>query len=116
MRRFIIVLALLAMLAVFGTAATAQQTAQAAQQNYVVQPGDTLFRISLRFNTSVAALAAANNIANVNLIYAGQTLVIPGGGTPPTPVPGQPTPVPCPPGGGGTYVVVPGDTLASIAR
>jgi LysM repeat protein len=116
MRRFIIVLTLLAALALFGTAASAQETAQAAQSTYVVQPGDTLFRLSLRFNTSVAALAAANNITNVNLIFAGQTLVIPGGGgTPPTPVPGQPTPVPCTPGTGGTYVVVRGDTLASIA-
>lgn len=44
---------------------------------YVVQRGDTLYRIANRYGVSVAAIAAANDIRNVNLIYAGQTLVIP---------------------------------------
>ncbi|GAB4510562.1 MAG: hypothetical protein OHK0046_07640 [Anaerolineae bacterium] len=44
---------------------------------YVVRPGDNLYRISLRFNVSMAQLVAANNIANVNRIFAGQTLIIP---------------------------------------
>jgi LysM repeat protein len=48
---------------------------------YVVQPGDTLFRIALRFGTTVSALAAANGIADPNRISAGQVLVIPGGTT-----------------------------------
>lgn len=45
--------------------------------NYVVQPGDTLFRISLRFGHSMQAIATANNIVNFNRIFIGQTLVIP---------------------------------------
>lgn len=49
----------------------------AAPQTYVVQRGDTLFTISLRFNRSIQAIAAANNIVNFNRIFAGQTLVIP---------------------------------------
>ena len=44
---------------------------------YVVQPGDNLFRISLRFNVSLVALAQANNITNYNRIFIGQTLTIP---------------------------------------
>lgn len=50
-----------------------------AGEAYVVQRGDTLFRIAIRNNTTVAALAAANNIANPNIIFVGQRLVIPGG-------------------------------------
>jgi LysM repeat protein len=45
--------------------------------NHTVLRGQTLFRISLRYHVSVRAIAQANNVANVNLIYAGQTLVIP---------------------------------------
>ncbi|NJL94150.1 MAG: LysM peptidoglycan-binding domain-containing protein, partial [Anaerolineae bacterium] len=58
----------------------------AANTTYVVQPGDNLFRISLRYGVSVQAIAQANNIANVNLILVGQVLQIPGGtgATPPT--------------------------------
>ena len=48
-------------------------------QKYVVQPGDTLFSIAMRFGTTVEALAAANGIGSNYLIFAGQTLVIPDG-------------------------------------
>ncbi|MBF8285138.1 MAG: putative lysin domain protein, partial [Anaerolineales bacterium] len=48
---------------------------------YVVQPGDTLFKISLKFNVSMPAIMAANGITNPNLIFAGQRLVIPGAGS-----------------------------------
>jgi len=46
-------------------------------KTHVVAPGENLFRISLRYGTTVQALAAANNIANVNLIFIGQVLKIP---------------------------------------
>ena len=45
--------------------------------NYVVQPGDTLARIAARANTSAAALAQANCLANMNLITTGQVLKVP---------------------------------------
>ena len=48
------------------------------QVTYTVQPGDNLYRISLRYGVSISAIASANNIANINLIYPGQVLVIPG--------------------------------------
>jgi LysM repeat protein len=47
--------------------------------SYVVQPGDNLFRIGLRFGFTVNELAAYNNIANPNLIYPGQVILFPPG-------------------------------------
>ncbi len=41
---------------------------------YVVQSGDTLSGIAAELGTSVEDLAAANGIANPDLLYAGQTL------------------------------------------
>ena len=71
---------------------------------HVVQRGENLFRIALRYNTTVEAIAAANGIRNPQLIYVGQRLTIPrGGGTTP------------PPGGGRTHVVQPGENLFRIA-
>jgi len=45
---------------------------------YKIRPGDTLSQIAKQHNTTVDALAKANNIRNVNLIRAGATLSIPG--------------------------------------
>lgn len=67
---------------------------------YTVRPGDTLYRIAGTYGTTVSAIVAANNIANPDLIYPGQVLVIPSTTTPTTQI---------------RYVVVPGDTLYRIA-
>jgi LysM repeat protein len=66
----------------------------AASSSYVVQRGDTLSKIAQELDTSVAALADANNITNPDRIYIGQELIIPGSNT---------------------YMVQPGDTLGRIA-
>jgi LysM repeat protein len=42
-----------------------------------VQAGDMMFLISLKYNVSFSALLAANPTVNPNLIYVGQTIVIP---------------------------------------
>lgn len=47
---------------------------------YTIKSGDTLGQLAREFGTSVSALARANNISNPDLIYAGNTLTIPGGG------------------------------------
>ncbi len=90
------------------------------QTTYVVQPGDNLYRISLRFNTTVGAIVAANNIPNPNLVFVGQVLIIPSGSTVPAPPPAQPVPPPQQPAPqpapGGTYVVQRGDNLSRIAQ
>lgn len=44
---------------------------------YVVRWGDTLTSIAWRFGTNPWAIAQANGIYNLNLIYAGQRLIIP---------------------------------------
>lgn len=46
--------------------------------SYRIQSGDTLSALARRFGTTVQALARANNIQNVDLIYAGAQLQIPG--------------------------------------
>ena len=46
-------------------------------RHYQVKRGDTLGRVARRFRTTVAALAALNNLRAPYLIRAGQTLVIP---------------------------------------
>ncbi|MBW4436933.1 MAG: LysM peptidoglycan-binding domain-containing protein [Pleurocapsa minor GSE-CHR-MK-17-07R] len=49
---------------------------------HTVVAGDNMFRISLRYNTTVNAIASANGIVNPALIIVGQVLNIPGcGGT-----------------------------------
>ena len=45
---------------------------------YIVQPGDTLTRIAVRFNIPVGALLQANpQITDPNLVYPGQIIAIP---------------------------------------
>ncbi len=44
---------------------------------HVVQPGENLFRIALRYGVTVDQLARYNGIYNPNLIFAGQVLRIP---------------------------------------
>ena len=67
---------------------------------HTVQPGENLFRIALRYGTTVEAIVAANHLPDEHAVQAGQELLIPVG----------------PQSGTGTYVVQPGDTLYSIAR
>lgn len=47
------------------------------QRTHTVRPGDSLTALAVRYGTTVAAIASANNITNINNITAGQVLVIP---------------------------------------
>lgn len=49
----------------------------ATSVTHTVKAGDTLYSIARTYNTTVAKIAAANKIANVNAIRVGQVLVIP---------------------------------------
>jgi len=75
-----------------------------AAREYVVQPGDTLLGIAIRYGVSMAAIQALNDIADPGLIRAGQTLKIPAHKT----QPGENA-------WWTLYVVRPGDTLSAIA-
>lgn len=84
-------------------------TAQAAPtpsavSEYIVQPGDTIWSIAARFNTTVEAIAIANRLINPNFIYVGQKLIIPAPGQAPAQV-SQPK----------IHIVQYGETLTSIA-
>ena len=68
---------------------------------HIVQWGETLSHIALRYGTTVQAIAAANGIVHPNRIYAGQRLTVPCGSAPPS--------------GGMWYSVRHGDTLSGIA-
>lgn len=48
---------------------------------HTVTAGQNLFRISLRYGVSMYDIAAANHIADIRLIYTGQSLYIPCAGT-----------------------------------
>ncbi|MGC9394871.1 MAG: LysM peptidoglycan-binding domain-containing protein [Anaerolineae bacterium] len=74
---------------------------------HVVQAGENLFRIALRYGTTVDAIAKANGITNAALIYVGQVLTIPGGTDDETPAPA--------PGGEKVHIVQPGENLFRIA-
>ena len=43
----------------------------------IIQRGDTLSGLALRYHTTVSKLVELNQIANPNLIYAGNTLIVP---------------------------------------
>jgi len=47
---------------------------------YVVQSGENLFRIGLRYGLTAQQLASANHLGNVSQVYAGQRLTIPSAG------------------------------------
>lgn len=122
--------ALIVVAAVVLAGQAAARRAAPTPTTYKVHRGDTLSRIAHRFHTTVANLVAANSLANPNRIWGGQVLRLT------MPPPPKPTPAAAtkgapasgvftePPlndtkvvlgGGGATYVVRSGDTLAAIA-
>src|SRR5262245_25438233 len=90
-----------------GTApSTGNVVAPAGFVTYVVRPGDTLSDIAVRFNTTPDVIMATNNIANPDLIFVGQILIIGRKTTRARTVSS---------GGNNIYVVQVGDTLFGIA-
>ncbi len=68
---------------------------------YIVQSGDSLWSISIKYNTTVEELKILNNLSS-NALNIGQKLIVPGAGTTQSP-------------NNITYTVQKGDTLWSIA-
>lgn len=77
------------------TAVPSPAAPPAAETVHVVQPGENLFRIALKYNLPTAYLATYNGITNPNVIYVGQRLRIPAGATPVTEATAA-TPTPAP--------------------
>jgi LysM repeat protein len=92
-------------------AAPAPAPAATASTTHVVRAGDTLWAIASRYGTTVAAVAAANGIANPSFIRVGQQLVIPGATAAP---PAAPTPAPAA-SASTVHVVQAGETLWAIS-
>lgn len=55
--------------------------AEAASISHLVEPGETLFRIAVRYGLSTQSIAQANDITNYDLVFAGQYLTIPQSGS-----------------------------------
>lgn len=91
----------------------------AAAQTHTVASGETLWGIAASYGISVQSIAQANGLNNINLIYVGEQLTIPGTGS----VGGSSSIVPASlttssgasAGSSGTYTIQPGDTLWGIA-
>jgi N-acetylmuramoyl-L-alanine amidase len=66
-----------------GTPSLSSSTS-AAPSSVTVSPGQTLTSIAANYGTTVSTLAAVNQIANANLIFAGTSLVLPSSSNPPT--------------------------------
>jgi nucleoid-associated protein YgaU len=58
-------------------AAPAAPIAPTEQRTHIVQRGENLFRIGLRYGMSWEIIARANGISDPSQVYAGQKLVIP---------------------------------------
>lgn len=86
---------------------------------HTIAAGDTLWLISKKYGISVESLKKANNLTG-DIIYPGQTLVIPSAQVNVTPPPAPNTDVPAPSNNtkwpNVTYIVQPGDTATSIAK
>jgi LysM repeat protein len=107
-----------------------------AEENYTVQPGDSLAKIARMFGTNYLVLAAENDLEPPYIINVGQVLIIPDIGegesvpaakvvpqepveSPPVEASTQENPAPAPTqeetAAPGTYRVQAGDSLSSIA-
>jgi len=79
--------------------------AYAETSHYVVQKGDTLYRIAARYNVSIESIKNANSLRS-NIIYIGQQLTIPNASAPTTFTPSTTT----------IHITQAGDTLLRLSR
>jgi spore germination protein len=98
-----VVAVLLTLMVTMVGATNAQALNGGCGQIHIVQQGENLFRIALRYKVTVAQVQQWNALPNANLIFAGQSLCIQG-------------PVTNPPPSSKVHTVWYGDTLGRIAR
>jgi len=98
-------------LVVIPTAPAVQPTPAATQEEwflYTIQRGDTLYSLAARYNTSVEAISALNNISRPDEIQAGMQIKMPKSGSAPAQTGTTPATT-------SEYIVQAGDDLGSIA-
>ncbi len=103
-----------------GAAAPAPVPVAAELPRHTVVAGDTMSGIAAAYGVALDQMLSANGLSRQSLIFPGQSIVLPPGGTDvAAPAPATPAPVPAPeasaPPSGGEYTVVDGDTLWDIA-
>ncbi|HEY9365771.1 MAG TPA: LysM peptidoglycan-binding domain-containing protein [Agromyces sp.] len=103
-----------------GAAAPAPVPVAAELPRHTVVAGDTMSGIAAAYGVALDQILSANGLSRQSLIFPGQSIVLPPGGTDvAAPAPATPAPVPAPeasaPPSGGEYTVVDGDTLWDIA-
>ena len=74
--KFSRILILISLLFTFYSLTVSAQDNQ--QVTHIVQPGENLFRIALRYGIDLQELSTANGIVDARSIYSGQELLIPG--------------------------------------
>lgn len=74
---------------------------------YIVQPGDTLFRIAVRYGTTPQAISLANSLPTFN-VYSGQRLIIPDATTGVQPI--------TPPSANGSSAAAPAAAPAAVSN
>ncbi len=101
-----------------GNQAVHTQAVESEESNFdcelqhVVEPGDTLLAIAIRYDVTVTAITQASELTDVDRLLVGRTLCIPGAAAE---LPSQPQVMSAPLIGGERYVVKSGDTLSQIA-
>jgi LysM repeat protein len=80
-------------------------TGHAVTGYYIIQKGDSITRIAAKFGVSVQSVLDANGLTRSSIIYAGDTLTIPGVATPATTTAATP----------GTVTLLADDQLANAA-
>ncbi len=81
LKAFSLLLVLALLTASLPVVALAAPSAATCARNYTVQSGDTLSKISVTYDVSIAELATANNLKEPYTLYIGQQLCIPGSTT-----------------------------------
>jgi len=88
-------------------------TPSGSTQTYVVQKGDVLSKIAVRFDTTTRTLVAMNNLSNPDVLYVGQEILVPANGSSAATTASYSSSPSLKKGG--TYVIQKGDTLSGIA-
>lgn len=84
-------------------------------ETYIVQKGDILGRIAIKFDTTVQTLVDLNNLDNKDVLFVGQKLIVPAGrGSSSTGTSSAPKSTPTVKKGA-EYTIQKGDTLSGIA-